>query len=97
MTVRELLERIDSRELSEWMAHELVDGPLGGARGDVHAAVGAAATVNVNRSRRRPYPVSDFVPTWDTHREQQTPEQMLAIVVGLNRRMGGADLRDQRG
>lgn len=96
MTVTELLSRMDSRELSEWMAYEQVEGPIGGARGDVHAAMGVAATINVNRKRQQPYPVSDFVPRWDTRRESQTPEQMLAIVVGLNRRMGGTDARDRR-
>lgn len=87
MTVRELLARIDSRELSEWMAYERISGPLGGRRTDIAAAIGASATANANRSRRKPYKVTDFLPTWD--RPKQSPEDMWSRVVAMNERMGG--------
>jgi hypothetical protein len=45
MTVRELLERIDSAELTEWIAFDQLE-PFGEARADVRAGVIAAATVN---------------------------------------------------
>lgn len=55
----------------------------------------SAAVTNANRSRRRPYKVADFLPTWDRRREAQTPEEMFAVVVALNKRLGGVDLRKE--
>ncbi len=75
------------------MAFERIEGPIGGARADVHASMVSAAVTNANRSRRRPYRVADFMPTWDRRREPQTPEEMFAAVVALNQRLGGVDLR----
>lgn len=90
MTVRELLARVDARELVEWQVFERIEGPLGGRRGDVHAAMGVAATVNVNRKRKRPYPISDFMPPWgDESRREQTPEEMAAAVMRVNTALGG--------
>jgi hypothetical protein len=39
MTVRELLARIDSRELTEWAAFERLYGPLGPVRHDYLTAM----------------------------------------------------------
>lgn len=45
MTVRELLSRIDSRELSEWMMYEKETGPFGDVRLDYLMARLAATVV----------------------------------------------------
>lgn len=61
-TVRELLLRLDSRELTEWMAFDALE-PIGGRRGDRNAAIVAATVANCHRGRRsRPYQVEDFMP-----------------------------------
>ncbi len=54
----------------------------------------AASAYNQRRGRGKPAKKLDaFLIKWDSAKRAQTPEQMLAIAVGLNRRMGGEDLR----
>ncbi|WP_083390751.1 phage tail assembly protein T [Parafrankia soli] len=92
MTVGELLARIDSAEISAWMAYEQVTGPLGPARGDYQAAVVSATVANAmagKKSRRRK--LADFLIDWDSRRPQSWEEQ-LAAVRQINRAMGGRDL-----
>lgn len=48
MTVAELLARISSRELSEWMAYYSIE-PFGAERDNLHAGIIASATVNLWR------------------------------------------------
>ncbi|WP_228979721.1 hypothetical protein [Streptomyces sp. DH12] len=81
----ELLARTTSRELTEWAAYEKLAGPLGPRRGDVHAAIIAAAVVNMQR--KRPLPISDFLPRWD--RAPKTPEQLFQAAMAANVAMGG--------
>ena len=79
------------------MVYERIAGPLGPARGAHHAAMLAAVIANVSGKRR--YGTADFLPRWgegldagdDTggSGEPQSPEQMLAIVRGLTRALGG--------
>lgn len=64
MTVRELLARIDSRELTEWMAFYELE-PWGTGIDDHRAGEVAAVVANVNRDpkkRRQPYKSTDFFP-----------------------------------
>jgi hypothetical protein len=92
VTVRELLARIDSAELTEWQAYERVAGPLGGERADVHTAIVACAVANtVSKHRLRP---ADFLPTWD---RAQSWQEQLAVVRALNRRFGGTERRSESG
>ena len=78
MTVAELLARVSSRELTEWMAYERLTGPLGGERADHHAALVAQTVANVNRGKRaRRHKLSDFLIKW--HQQKQTAQDMLAI------------------
>lgn len=90
MTVREAQARIDSREFAEWLAYERVAGPLGGERGDLHAAI-VAATVH-NLWAKKPRKLRDFYPTWA--RRKQSPEEMLAWAKTLNRAYGGTEVKD---
>ncbi|MER7076636.1 Protein of unknown function [Saccharopolyspora kobensis] len=99
MTVGELLDRTTSRELAEWQAFERIEGPLGGLRGDVHAAMVCSAIYNANRGKNsRERKPADFLPRWDKPpREPQSPEQMLAAARALQGRLGGElHLADQR-
>lgn len=66
-TVTELLSRISSRELSEWLAYERVSGPFGNQRDDYHAAMIAERVHNALRMSKpsgRTLTVDDFMPHW---------------------------------
>jgi hypothetical protein len=53
MSVRELLARLDSHELSEWMAYYRLE-PFGEVRADVRAGIVASTLANVHRKRSAP-------------------------------------------
>ena len=62
--VKELLQRITSRELSEWMAYESIE-PFGERRSDLRMGILASLIANANRDRRKrsePYEPDDFIP-----------------------------------
>jgi len=64
MTVRELLARTDSRELSEWMAYFSME-PWGTEIEDWRAGMIASVIANANRDekkRRKPFEPKDFMP-----------------------------------
>lgn len=84
---------MSSSELSEWIAYEKVTGPLGAERGDIQAAIIATTVANVNAGKGRKAKVKDFIPQWDRERKQ-TWEEQLAMVEKLNRKLGGAVVRD---
>lgn len=86
-SVRELLFRIDSHEIAEWRAFEMIEGPIGQSRDDILAAIVTAAIVNSNRERKKPYPVTDFIPKWD--RTKPTTEELFNKLVGINAAIGG--------
>lgn len=89
----ELLARISSRELSEWMAYFELD-PFGQERADLRAGIVASTVANTARDpkkRRRQWMPKDFMPQFD--RPRQTWEQQLALVEMLNVAFGGKDLR----
>jgi hypothetical protein len=54
---------MDSRELSEWMAFDLVE-PIGGRRSDYQAAIIASTVANANRGKGRVLQVNDFIPEY---------------------------------
>ncbi|MFD5297223.1 DUF4035 domain-containing protein [Streptomyces mutabilis] len=90
MTVRELLARMGSAELAEWRAYEQISGPLGGARGDVQAALVAAAIASVNTPKgKRPPSVSDFMPRWDRTKIRKSPEELFKLAMAANASLGG--------
>lgn len=90
MTVADLDSRLDSAELTEWMAFEKITGPLGRRRGDIQAATIAATIANANRGKgSRKFKVSDFLIPYGEQRKG--PEQLLAAIRGINRSMGGEE------
>lgn len=73
MTVRELLSRIDSREISEWIAYENETGPLGSERLDHLVARLAATMVRVNvpkKEDQKKIKDSDFLIDWTGRKTQ---------------------------
>ena len=88
MTVEDLLSRISSRELAEWMAYEQVEGRLGPGRADIHAGIIAATVANANRAKGRAARPQDFIPRWDRRRVQSVEEQ-VKVAYRLNAMFGG--------
>ncbi|MDT0305060.1 phage tail assembly protein T [Streptomonospora wellingtoniae] len=86
-TVEELLARISSRELSEWIAFEKRAGPLGQRRGDIHMAVITSAIYNVNRKKgSKAIDPEKLLPKWDDY---QSDEDMWAQIRAANAELGG--------
>lgn len=74
MTVAELLDRMSSREFSEWMAFDQIE-PFG----DDWRQTGllASLTANTNRDpkkRKHPYEIEDFMPVAKDPTEEQEVE-----------------------
>ena len=71
MTVAELLSRISSAELTEWMAFSMLE-PIGHERGDLQAAVVAATMANINRKKgKKPFKPADFMPKFNGAEQAQ--------------------------
>lgn len=89
MTVAELLDRVSSAELTEWVAYERMTGPLGQQRDDMNAGIITAMIANVNRKKgsreRKP---AEFIPRWDRPKAR-TPNQMANALKTMTRKLGG--------
>jgi hypothetical protein len=81
MTVRELLSKLDSREISEWMAYYSID-PFGEVRADYRMAMSCCLLANINRGKGQPFKVSDFMPEFGPKKEQ-TVDEMKALLMGM--------------
>ncbi len=85
MTVRELLARIDSRELSEWNAFFELE-PWGCEMEDWRTGLVASTIANVNRDpkkQRKPFEPDDFMPQRKRERKPvplQSPEEQRQIL-----------------
>jgi hypothetical protein len=87
MTVRELLARTTSRELTEWQAYERVSGPLDARlRTDIAASILAATVANSAGGKKRAKP-ADFMPVW--FKRKRTPEEIWQQVMKANAALGG--------
>lgn len=88
--MRHLLADMGSAELAEWRAYEQLTGPLGGARGDVQAAMVASVIAGVNRGKGQRAPkVSDFMPRWDKGRVRKSPQELFRVAQAANAALGG--------
>ena len=77
MTVRELLARLSSEELAEWMAYSTID-MLPGKADDWRAAMIAATVSNANRSSEsEPANVDQFMPRMPADPEDLEDESAL--------------------
>jgi hypothetical protein len=91
MPVEEMLGRMSSRELTEWMVYEEENGPLGPSRADQLAALVAAVIANANRGKRgRTFKPADFMPRWGKRRRRQTPEEQKLVMEAFVQAGGGA-------
>lgn len=93
MTVKELLHRIESKELSEWAAFEALTGPIGGQRSDFNAATIAATIAEANRNekaKRTPFTEADFMPDWGKEEEEETSEEKVKRQMNVFKRMAMA-------
>jgi hypothetical protein len=70
-TVRELLKRVDSKELSEWMAFDSIE-PIGDIRTDLAAGIVASTVANCHRGKsQQAFMPMDFMPL---HQKETTAE-----------------------
>jgi hypothetical protein len=79
--VRELLERISSEELSEWIEFFRLE-PFGQEADWLGPAIVASTVANVNRGKgKKAFEVADFMPRFEPKKEQTTEEmiQMAAM------------------
>lgn len=84
MTVAELLSRVSSAELTEWMAFYRLE-PWGSEADDWRAGMVASVVANVNRDtkqHRRAYQPADFMPRRGRAqaKPEQSPEEQLRII-----------------
>ena len=83
-TVRELLARIDSRELSEWMAFYSLE-PFGDIRGDLQAGIVASTIANANSGKgSRTFQPADFMPLME--KPEQDEDDMITIMTAMAKR-----------
>jgi hypothetical protein len=78
MTVEELLLRISSRELSEWMAYYRLE-PFGQVRGDLQAGIVASVMANAwGEKRAKSLRPTDFVLQMDEESLEEVKEPVEA-------------------
>ena len=78
MTVRELLSRISSLELAEWMQFYGLS-PFGDERNDLQAGIIAATIANVNSGKGKAFQPSDFMP-YSSDKQEQTQDDMKSLL-----------------
>lgn len=87
MPAGELAHRITARELAEWAAFEQVTGPID-PRDRLDLAAARIAWVVAQALGVRGLRLEDLLPRWGEE-AAQTPEEMIAIVRGIQRRQRG--------
>lgn len=84
MTVAELTERMSSTEFTEWMAHERINGPLGGRRHDYLAALAAHIAVTAASGKKgKKFRFEDFLMNWSGKRRPRGGRELLKKFRGL--------------
>lgn len=106
MTVGELLARISSRELSEWIEYAKME-PFGEERADLRAGIIASTFANLYRKKgKKPLQPQDFMPKFGTAtgateegpapvrtKTARSTEELLKVAEMWNTAFGGKDLR----
>lgn len=79
MSVRQVLAEIDSRELTEWAAYELVE-PFGPWREDLRSGIVASTIANTMRGKgARPFTPDDFMPEFGGQQQEvMSSEETIA-------------------
>jgi hypothetical protein len=93
MTVEELLHRMSSRELSEWMALYKLE-PFGAEADFLGHAITAHTTYSVNRGKNsKKLDVKDFVPDFEKQAKPHSIDDLISKVETMNMMFGGKDER----
>jgi len=89
MTVRQLLQSIDSHELSEWHAYYEIEhfGETWYQTGMIASTV--ANSVRDPKKKKKPYSPSDFMPIVSSNEEQDNTEKMLMFARVITEVLGG--------
>jgi hypothetical protein len=89
-TVDELLGRVTSRELTEWMAYERLE-PFGEWRADLRAALVAMVMANAWRGKdQKAFTIEDFMLKFDGEpKRDQTVEDQLRMFELLTGALSG--------
>jgi len=94
MTKKELLSRMDSYEIQEWIEKNKIE-PLE-YRADLRAGTICAVIANVFRGKgQKSYKPTDFMPE-TIKKKPQTWKEQISIVEILNTALGGKDLRKKK-
>jgi hypothetical protein len=89
MTRAEMMERMSSRELSEWQLFAKSE-PFGSEADYIGHAITAQTIANVNRPEgQSPYEIDDFMPKFDDTGNEMTPEEQTQYFVMLAEAFGG--------
>jgi len=92
MTRAELLNRMSSREITEWMAFGQLE-PYGAEAFYLGFAIVAMTVANVNRPKdQKAYRVQDFMPG---KKEKQSVAEMIQIAQMMTIGLGGKDKRNK--
>jgi hypothetical protein len=94
MTHAELIERISSQELNEWMAFAQLE-PFGTDAYYLGHAIVASTVANANRGKNtKAYKVSDFMPQFE--KKEQSIDEMKNFAATMTMAMGGrVDLHEE--
>jgi hypothetical protein len=85
-----MLSRMDSAELTEWIAFYELE-PFGYEIGMLGHAITASTIANVNREKSaKAYKTEDFMPKFD---KKQTPDEMINLAAMYTIGLGGEDKR----
>ncbi|WP_207935864.1 hypothetical protein [Actinomadura sp. KC216] len=76
MTKGEMLARISSYELTEWMVYERLYGPLASERDDHLASLLAAVISNAFRDKGKAAQPGDFLPRWEAPARPEEVEEI---------------------
>lgn len=92
MTVAELLSRVSSRELTQWMIFYQTE-PFGSEADLYGFAIVASTIANVHRGKgKKAYSPDDFMPKFKTP-EKQDINKTVNFVTMMNKALGGEDKR----
>lgn len=83
----ELLDTVDSKELTEWQIFDSLD-PIGAWRDDYANGIACALHANMNRKRgSKPFTPQDFMPFMqpsEEEKQEQMQNEFMRFVEGLN-------------
>jgi len=93
MTVAEMLDRISSTELNEWMLFYEME-PFGSEADFLGHAITSSTIANVNRSKgKKAMKPKDFMPKFEKEKTQSV-DQMIGFAAAMTAALGGQDLRE---